>query len=275
VLLPAAIGDGGRVRLIVSGALIGAVALIHPTIIFLIFAFLAARMTMHRPWRETVRDLSILAVCTVLVIAPWTIRNIVRLHAFVPIATGAGPALCQSRNSESTGGIDLGVLNRHCAPKHAASSLAKQEVAVNAYATSHAIQWVLGHPAAELQMWWRRSDLAYRIDTIGIYAPSLTGNARRNVTTLSNVVSLVVLALAAFGAVVTLAKRRRPAVVFLIVATMAFAAVPIMLFGDPRYRVPAEPLFAVLAAAALGTATEIIAPTRAPNRATSAESSRR
>ena len=68
--------------------------------------------------------------------------------------------------------------------------------------------------------------------------------------------SLVVLALAAFGAVVTLAKRRHPAVVFLIVATLAFAAVPIMLFGDPRYRVPAEPLFAVFAAAALGAAIE-------------------
>ena len=61
VLLPAAIGDDhGRVRLLVSGALIGAVALIHPTIGLLIFAFLAARLTLRRPWRETVRDLSIL-----------------------------------------------------------------------------------------------------------------------------------------------------------------------------------------------------------------------
>jgi hypothetical protein len=102
-----------------------------------------------------------------------------------------------------------------------------------------------------LQMWWRRTDLAYRTDTSGLYAPDLTGNARRNLTTLTNVVSFVVPALAAVGAVVTLAKRRRPAAVFLIVATLALAAVPIMLFGDGRYRVPAEPLFAVLAAAAL------------------------
>jgi asparagine N-glycosylation enzyme membrane subunit Stt3 len=255
VVLPAATGDDhGRVRLVASGALIGAVALIHPTVILLIFAFLACRVTLRRPWRETVRDLSILTVCIVLVIAPWTIRNAVRLHAFVPIATGAGPALCQSRNSESKGGIDLGVLDRQCAPKHTASSFAKQEVAVNSYATSHAIRWVLGHPTAELQMWWRRTDLAYRVDTSGLYAPTLAGNARRNVTTVANVASFVVLAIAVFGAGLMLAKRRHPAGVFLIVATIAFAAVPIMLFGDPRYRVPAEPLFAVFAAAALGAA---------------------
>jgi len=276
VLLPAATRpDEGRARLVVSGALIGAIALIHPTITVLIVAFLAVRTTMRRPWRETIRDVAILTVCAVLVIAPWTIRNAVRLHAFVPIATGAGPALCQSRNSEATGAIDLGVLDRQCAPKRVASSFVSQEVAVNRYATSHAIRWVVTHPFAELQMWWRRTDLAYRIDTSGLYAPSLTGNARRTVTTLSNVVSLAVLALATLGAVVTLARRRHPAVIFFITATVALAAVPIILFGDPRYRVPAEPLFAVLAAAALGAAIELVKPSRAPNSATSPESSPR
>jgi 4-amino-4-deoxy-L-arabinose transferase-like glycosyltransferase len=53
VLLPAAIGDDqGRLRLIVSGGLIGVVALVHPTIGLLIFAFLAARLTRRRPKRK-------------------------------------------------------------------------------------------------------------------------------------------------------------------------------------------------------------------------------
>jgi 4-amino-4-deoxy-L-arabinose transferase-like glycosyltransferase len=259
VLLPAATRDDpGRMRLVVGGALIGVVALIHPTSGLLIFAFLAARVTLRRPWRETARDVAILIACVVLVIAPWTIRNAVRLHAFVPIATGAGPALCQSRNSESNGAINLGVLDRECAPKRRASSFAKQEVAVNRYATSHAIRWVVHHPFAELQMWWRRTDLAYRVDTSGLYAPNLTGNARRTVTTLSNVVSLMVLAFAALGVLVTLVRRRSSASVYLVAATATLAAVPIILFGDPRYRVPAEPLFAILAAAALGTTVELL-----------------
>jgi hypothetical protein len=72
-----------------------------------------------------------------------------------------------------------------------------------------------------------------------------------------NVASFVVLALAVFGAAATLAKRRSPAAVYLIVATLALAAVPLMLFGDSRYRVPAEPLFAVLAAAGLGAVIDV------------------
>ena len=259
VILPAATRDApGRKRLLASGVLMGAGALIHPTISFLIVAFLAARIALRRPWRETVRDVSILVVCVVLVVLPWTIRNAVRMHAFVPIATAAGPALCQARNAEATGGIDLDALARQCSPQHPSSSLAKEEVEANTYSTRHAIRWVLSHPLKELHMWWRRTDLAYRVDDSGLYAPGLTGTARRNVTTFANVVSFVVLALAALGAVVALAKRRRPATVFLIVTTLAFASVPIILFGDPRYRVPAEPMFAVWAAVALGAAVEFV-----------------
>ena len=130
-------------------------------------------------------------------------------------------------------------------------------MAVNRYATSHAIQWVVHHPFDELQMWWRRTDLAYRIDTSGLYAPNLSRCARRTATTTSNLVSYVVLALADAGAFLALAKRRRrPATTFLVAATIGFAAVPIVLFGDPRYRVPAEPLFAVLAAFALAAAID-------------------
>ncbi len=130
---------------------------------------------------------------------------------------------------------------------------------VNQYATSHAIRWVVDHPLEELKMWWTRTELAYRHDTSGLYAPNLSASARRTASTLSDVVSFVVLALAALGAVVALTKRRTAAAVFLIGATVAFAAVPIVLFGDPRYRVPVEPLLAVLAAAALAAAIDLVA----------------
>ena len=242
----------GPARLIVSGVMIGVVALIHPTICFLIFAFLAARLIMRRPLRETARDFAILVGAMVLAILPWTIRNVVRLHAVVPFATGAGPALCMSRNSEATGSIDLAILDRQCSPKHVSASVPKQEVEVNRYATNHAIHWVVEHPVDELKMWWTRTRLAYSSDTSGLYAPDLSRSARRTASTISDFASFVVLALAGVGVIITLARRRPPAAVYLIVATIAFAAVPIVLFGDPRYRVPAEPLFAVLAAAALG-----------------------
>lgn len=274
VLLPGATRrDPGIMRLVVSGVMLGAGSLVQPTIGLLVLAFLAARLAMRRPWRETARDFAIVVVTLVLVVVPWTIRNAVRLHAFVPVATGAGPALCQSRNSEATGAIDLGILDRQCSPRHPARSFAKQEVQVNSYATNQAIRWVVHHPLEELKMWWHRTDLAYRIDTSGLYAPNLSPSARRTATTLSDVVSFVVLALAALGALVTLATRRRAAAVFLITAALGFAAVPIILFGDPRYRVPAEPMFAVLAGAALVWAIDLVTARRGASRASSSRPS--
>jgi hypothetical protein len=65
---------------------------------------------------------------------------------------------------------------------------------------------------------------------------------------LSDGVSYVVLGFAAIGVVVVV-RRKRPDGWFLLASTVAFAVVPIILFGDPRYRVPAEPLFIILAAA--------------------------
>ena len=45
----------------------------------------------------------------VVVVVPWTIRNAVELHAFVPLSTGVGPTMCPSRNPEATGGFDIGL----------------------------------------------------------------------------------------------------------------------------------------------------------------------
>ena len=71
-------------------------------------------------------------------------------------------------------------------------------------------------------MWWRRTDLAYRIDTSGLdaYAVNMTNGSRRATDTLFDAASFVVLALAAIGAAghdrqatapgIDLPRRRRP-----------------------------------------------------------------
>jgi len=53
------------------------------------------------------------------------------------------------------------------------------------------------------------------------------------------------------GAVVVLGGRRTRAALLVLFVALALATQPIILYGDPRYRVPAEPFFAMLAAAGL------------------------
>jgi 4-amino-4-deoxy-L-arabinose transferase-like glycosyltransferase len=256
VLQPAASGaDRGIRRLLAGGMLLGAVALVRPTVGLLLFAMLATWLLARRPAREIVVGFATLALAMVAVVAPWTVRNALDLHAFVPVSTGIGPALCMSRNPEATGALSIPILQRECQPQQTppGQSAAQADVAVNQYATHHAISWVVHHPRTEVSMWFTRMHRAYAHNTSGLddYRSHMSAGAYRVVARVSDIASYLVIALAVVGAIAT-ARRRRPDAVFLVGSAIAFAVVPAILFGDPRYRVPADPLFVILAAAALG-----------------------
>jgi 4-amino-4-deoxy-L-arabinose transferase-like glycosyltransferase len=254
VLVPAAAGDDTRVvRLVAGGALTGAVALVRPTIALLIVAFLVTRWIARTPWRKLVRDFALVAISMIAIIVPWTIRNAVALHAFVPVSTGIGPALCMSRNQEATGGLDTAILVRQCSPPDQKIAPGTGDTETNSYATRHAVHWVVAHPLEEVKFWWWRMDLAYRHDTSGLdqYEGLMGHRARRLADAVSDDVSFVVLGLALIGAAIVVTGRRPARGLFLVATTLAFAIVPAILFGDPRYRVPAEPFFAILAAVPL------------------------
>src|SRR2546423_2565696 len=59
-----------------------------------------ARGAMRRAWRDT----AIVAVVMVLTVAPWTIRNAVVVHGFVPVATNASATLWSGHNPHANGG---------------------------------------------------------------------------------------------------------------------------------------------------------------------------
>jgi 4-amino-4-deoxy-L-arabinose transferase-like glycosyltransferase len=268
VLLPAATREDPRLgRLAVAGAFMGAVVLVRPTIAILIFAFLATRIVARRPWRETAIAAAVLVGSMVAVVVPWTVRNAIALHAFVPVSTNVGATICPSRNPEATGGFDSGILARECVPKHQTGTLSQREVAANRFAIHEALHWVLAHPAGEVRMWFWRTEISYRSDASGLDEFGLAMDPRWAAVgkALSDSASFVVLGFAAIG-VVVIAVRKRAAGAFLLSSAIAFALLPVILQGDPRYRVPADPLFAILAAAGVCAAIDGIT-RRAPTEA--------
>jgi 4-amino-4-deoxy-L-arabinose transferase-like glycosyltransferase len=251
VLLPVAVDDRpGLGRLVAGGALTGIVALVRPTIGLVIVALLATLLVGRVPPRMVLRSVGVVLLVMGAAIAPWTIRNQVRLHAFVPISTGIGPTVCVSRNDEATGVLDTDLMYRRCQPHRRFSSPAALDVATNSFGTRRAIEWVTSHPEKELGMWVRRTRIAFRDDTSGLADMRDTmSHGWANVATfVSNAASFVVLALATVGAVVV-ARRRNRGSLFVLAVALALSTQPIILYGDPRYRVPAEPFFAMLAAA--------------------------
>jgi hypothetical protein len=254
VMLPVATSDRpSAVRLVAVGGLAGLVALVRPTIGLVVVALLAALLVARVPALSMLRTIALVLVAMLLALVPWTIRNAVRLDAFVPVATGIGPTLCVSRNPEATGALDTNLMYRYCRPQREFATPEALDVATSDFGTRRAVEWVIRNPGRELRMWVTRTRLAFRDDTSGLAdtrEPMTTGWANL-VTFVSNAASFAVLVLAIVGAVVVVVRRRTRAGLFVLFVALTLAMQPIILYGDPRYRVPAEPFFAMLAAAGL------------------------
>jgi 4-amino-4-deoxy-L-arabinose transferase-like glycosyltransferase len=88
--------DQNRIsRVLIPGALLGALALVRPE--YLAVAFLLALVVAARKgrveWRRSLAQAGILLAGVALVVAPWAIRNAVALDRVVPISTGGGQVL--------------------------------------------------------------------------------------------------------------------------------------------------------------------------------------
>jgi 4-amino-4-deoxy-L-arabinose transferase-like glycosyltransferase len=87
--------DGGWSRWLLAGALFGALALVRPE--YLAIAMLVALIVFARQarddWRLSLLRAAVFVGALVVVIAPWTIRNVAAHDRFVPISTGGGQVL--------------------------------------------------------------------------------------------------------------------------------------------------------------------------------------
>ena len=91
---------------LVAGACTGLGVLTREQAFFFLPVIAWLLWTADRPrptWRDTVgrRSAATAAVVAVLVVLPWTIRNEVQLHAFVPVTTSAGFGLVGTYNETS------------------------------------------------------------------------------------------------------------------------------------------------------------------------------
>jgi hypothetical protein len=262
VMLPVATSDRpSTARLLAVGGLTGLVALVRPTIGLVVVALLVTLLVARAPTAALFRSVALVLVAMLLALVPWTVRNAVRLDAFVPVATGIGPTLCVSRNAEATGALDTDLMYRYCQPHRDFATPAALDVATSNYGTRRAVEWVVDHPPRELRMWGTRMRLAFRDDTSGLAdtRETMSRGWANLITFVSNAASFLVLAFAAVGAVFVLRRRTRAALFVLFVALL-LATQPIILYGDPRYRVPAEPFFAMLAAAGFGATISTLSP---------------
>ena len=253
-------------RLLAFGFVLGVSVLIRPFSIWFIGALFVAALVARAGWVRSCRLAAIPLAVVVLMSVPWTIRNAIRMDAFVPTSTNTGDTLCLDRSLDATGGFRFAT-HDGCADRYL------PEVERNRANTRMAIEFVIDHPTRELLQIGRRAKLIFGSDNDGVLAvntlgggPVMSDDTSAVLEDIADVAFDVVTVLAGAGLVVAVASRRRyrPEVAIVLLSMGALIAVPLLLWGNPRFHLPFSPFLAILAGGAVATSVEMLRRRRPP-----------
>src|SRR5436190_13343792 len=219
-----------------------------------------ARGAMRRAWRDT----AIVAAVMVLTVAPWTIRNAIAVHGFVPVATNASATLWSGHNPRANGGPV------YHSPTELAALGKLSEVDASARVRDDAIHWAIHHPLRELELIPLKlkalaqgdSEVVWTwIDATG--AEPLAGTERAIVTRVADAASYALIAALLLTVLVYGRSLWRVPAMRAILLFLA-AAIPLygfIYYGNVRYRIPLEPfMLLVVSRWALAVALRASAP---------------
>ena len=247
-------GEGFTVRRAVAcGVLLGLAIMVRPISVAVIPVLVCCWALAHPDRGTLVRRSGLLLAGIAVCVLPWTVRNAIRMQAFVPLSTNTGDNLCIGHASGATGAF--GVLDSCKVPyrfldgrtAEVKSDRAKQAIARSA---------ILHHPGREPWLLWRRVYFTWIRDGDhdGLFAvesyrrdPWMAHATEARLIRVADRIYWVVAAAGVVG-LVGLARRREPEPWFFVGATLATAAIPLLFFGDSRFKVPAIPLLIVAAA---------------------------
>lgn len=253
------------------GALFGLATLVRPVVLVVVPVLAVVWWIDSHDARTTLRRLAVSGAVVVAVVAPWTVRNAVRLDAFVPISTNTGDNFCIGHEPGAQGGFSL---TEACATGESTADGAAAEVRHDDEVTALAWRYVRENLPREPWLLWRRAFITVESDHDALAAVQSFGEdpflAERTESLLAALADGAWYLVAATGLAgsVALASRRRPDRLLVVLAAAATLAVPLVFFGDPRFKVPAVPLVAIAASvvfAHVGTLGRRVAPNDQPD----------
>lgn len=236
-------------RVFVGGALAGLAILTRPAMLFFLpFELLLA-------WRRQRMAAMWLLVGTVVVVAPWTLRNVAVHHRFVLVAAEGGVTFWTGNHPEAIGEGDLaanprlGELNREFRIRHA--NVTEEELESIYY--REALGFIASDPAGWLGLEGRK--LFYTVVPVG---PSYRLHSPRYFW-MSVLAYGLLLPCAVAGAFRLWRSGRRPWSLWWLAVSAVFVC--LAFFPQERFRLPViDPALIVCAAALTGTSTRDYVP---------------
>jgi len=263
-------GTGWR-SWILCGVLLGLLSLTHPNgmlVIGLVIVWAAFLIWRKRLPKRVLINVALTTLIACAVIAPWTIRNYLVSHSFVPVATGAGEVLMGAYNDKTL--TQKGFLGSWIRPglayppgsvppmKSSCQGHAACEVAVDNNETSVAIQWVKTHlNDIPLMMVYHLGNFftPYTGEEDMPLNRFSNGRSTKIVLAMSETFPIPIFLLAALGLFVT-RRRYWHEFFFAYLVVLGTLAEILFFYGNARFRTPIEPILILLTAGALWWLTQ-------------------
>ena len=244
-------GPPGWRRLVLFGLALGVAVLVRPFALVLLAGLAGALLVSRVPWRSVVGGVALPLGVVVLLSLPWTIRNQVQMDSFIPSSTNMGDTLCIDRNLDAKGGFRF-------ADHDGCVDPGLPEVPRNRGNTKKAIEFVLDHPDRELLQIARRARLMFEHDHDGIEAVQTLGGgaflSQRVVDVAEPTADwyfYVVVGLAIIGLPQLARREQRPERLLVASGLVGLLAIPLLLWGNPRFHLPLAPFLVILGALAV------------------------
>jgi hypothetical protein len=239
-----------------AGVLTGLATLTHENALLIVLPLIAAVWT-ARP-RFKARSLAapaLLIATTVLMIAPWTIRNALVMHRFIPVSDETGITLVGTYNAASAANrpvpykwrIFYGIPGER-ALIHEASGLTEPQIGDKLQ--HQALHYIGQHPFSPFVVGFDNTLKLFELEGKSAWQASARAMSLPVGTARTGVTSLWILCLLALGGAFTRLVRAAPKWVWWVPVLLALSVVLVNV-ETPRFRAPVDPFLILLASAGL------------------------
>ncbi|HUS81697.1 MAG TPA: glycosyltransferase family 39 protein [Dehalococcoidia bacterium] len=268
-------GGPSRWQAVALGVLFGAFALTRGEALAFVPVALIAWKLVEPSWRRFAGGAALMVAASVLVIAPWTVRNAIAMDAFIPIASGLGHTFLAGHQDDPYDTYSV-FPEAKITVQYSYLPYPEREMKVEREALRQGLDFAKSHPGYEVQLvfeklynmyrsdddampwigggWidaskapWLEGSWVRSLDAVGAPVVTIPPDAERNWKHLANGYYFGVLLLAAAGVFAWFSIRDR-AKLLLVLIVAAWTALHLAFIPGSRYHAPLLPLFALWAA---------------------------
>lgn len=260
LLVVTAPDEPSRKRLLQIGVVLGAAILVRSVVLPIVPVLLVAWWIRRRGFVVALRQVAIVGVAIVAMIAPWTIRNAVRMHAFIPISTNNGDNLCIGYEPGATGVYGAGEV---CRVAHVQMAGSRDEVLHDRETTRVALRYATRGMGRLPGLVWRRAVGLFDRDDDAVRAvqsyadPGFIPQERVDRLRLIANGSWAVVGIGGAVGLLLLAMRGKRDGLLIALSGISTVVAPLATFADPRFKVTFVPFLCLGLAVLLAKLAEV------------------